>query len=130
MNIITSITEAVSGIWQAISDSHEVIVESLKGLASSIKYCDEYIVNMQNLKTDANFSKYPVVESVALLKYLIPTDIFYFIYLFILIGISMTIFKITSFMLLRLIECFINNTSSGFSKAAVTSKVTSLYKFK
>lgn len=130
MNIITSITEAVSGIWQAISDSHEVIVESLKGLASSIKYCDEYIVNMQNLKTDANFSNYPVVESVALLKYLIPTDIFYFIYLFILIGISMTIFKITSFMLLRLIECFINNTTSGFSKASVTSKVTSLYKFK
>lgn len=122
MNPFTAIGDAISGIVQCVSDVTTAVFSSLSGLVNGLEYVDTTIVNMKNLDIEAvqGGASLPVVQAVAAVKYLMPTDLFYFLYLFILIGICLSIYKIVAYMLTVLFNKIIPD-SGGFSASSILS---------
>lgn len=122
IDAISSIGDAINGIVQGFVDVNDAVISALSGLVSGLDYVDEYIVNMKSLNVYGENS-YPVVQAVATVKYLIPADLFYFIYLFILFGITLTIYKIVAFLLTKIAD-FLLKDSGGFSASSIISGFT------
>lgn len=122
MNPFTVIGDTISGIIQGFNDINKAVFSALSGLVNGLEYVDTSILNMKNLDiaVSSGDSTMPVVQAVATVKYLMPTDLFYFLYLFVLIGITLSIYKIVAYMLTVLFSKIIPN-SGGFSFSSIIS---------
>ncbi len=122
MGIFSTIGDTISGIIQGFNDITAAVFSAMDGLVNGLEYVDKTIISMKNLDVMASAGEYsyPVVQAVATIKYLIPTDIFYFLYLFILIGITLAIYKIISYILTTLFQRIITG-SGGFSSSSILS---------
>ena len=129
MNPFTAIGDAVLKIIQGFTDCISAIIESMTGLVNGLDYVDSSIVNMKNLDISAveGGSSLPVVQAVATIKYLMPTDIFYFIYLLILIGICFAVYKIVAYILTVLLKNLFSNFD-GFSGSSILSKISGMFR--
>lgn len=130
MNPFTAIGDAVSGIIQGVNDITNAVFSALSGLVNGLEYVDTTIVNMKNLDVtvSSGSSTMPVVQAVATVKYLMPTDLFYFLYLFILIGITLSIYKIVAYMLTVLFNKIIPD-SGGFNFSSILSGFSNKFRW-
>ena len=124
----SNIADIFSSIIQLFVDLVTSVVAAMEGLVNGLEYVDNTIIGMKNLDLKASSGDvvYPVVQAVATVKYLMPADIFYFIYLFILIGISLSIYKIISYMITTLIPRLIPDV--GYSKSSILSWVKNKFR--
>lgn len=119
-NFFSGISDAISQIISGFQQSISTVITVFENLSSGLDYVDDTIVAMSqfSISGKGDSYQYPVVQAVATVKYLMPEDIFYFIYISILIGICLTIFKLVSY-ILKNIHDYVLNIGGTFSGSTV-----------
>ena len=119
-NFFSGISGAISKIISGFQESISTIVTVFENLSAGLDYVDSTIVAMSKFSVSGRGDsyQYPVVQAVATVKYLMPDDIFYFIYMSILIGICLTVFKLVSYLVKSLYD-YILDVGGTFSSNTV-----------
>ena len=125
---LLSIPEYFGKIISDFLEVNSICIEALNKLINSLIELDNTIVLMSNLNSE-HYTQFPVLEGIALIKYFIPDDVFFFVYSFILFGVLFVMYKLI-LVIIKLFKEVIGACQDGFSfsGAGIMAKITSLFR--
>ena len=126
INALTSIGEKLLEIFQAIVDMIIHVVDALTTFYNLLDDFDKKIVLMINSSGTSEFVGMPIVESIGVFRYLVGDIAFYMIYLVVLTGCLLTIWKLTS-LLLEAINALVEQITGTSCKSLFANLIGKIF---
>lgn len=131
MNLLDSIDsfwDILSTLWTTLVDMITSAVEALITFHTMLDEFDARIIAMTDSCGVTEFDGLPVVEAIAMYRYLVGDVVFYLIYMLVLFGCLFTIFKLVVLIYAKFNQLTESFTGSAASSSNFMGLLTKLFK--